>query len=80
MNSSKSMAWLRQPQDLQDKTSYYNNQQSKHSTQNIHSLLKIDEAAHSVERLASAPKTQHCCKDGHMLKSSEETGNCSFCG
>ena len=41
MNSSKSMSWLRQP-PLQDKTAYYANQQ-KNSTQNIHSILKIED-------------------------------------
>lgn len=25
-------------------------------------------------------KVFKCCKDGEMLKSSEETANCSFCG
>ena len=41
MNSSKSMAWLRQA-PLQDKTASYNNYQ-KNSTQNIHSMLKIED-------------------------------------
>ena len=50
MNGSKSLSWLRPMSSggaaLQDKTnggSYYQNLQHKNSTQNIHSILKIDE-------------------------------------
>ena len=70
MNQSKSLPWLRQHSALQDKTSYYSNQQHKHSTQNL--ML-----AESQEK--RRPK-QLCCREGQLLSSSEETANCSHCG
>ena len=90
------------PAPFQDRTSHYNNSQlhglmsaglggqtQKNSTQNIHSLLKIDENHHShplsQEKVKPRPqmaalKSYMCCKDGEMLMSSDDTANCSSCG
>lgn len=71
MNQSKSLPWLRQHSALQDKTSYYSNQQHKHSTQN---LMLADSQEKRRQR------SQLCCREGQLLSSSEETANCSACG
>lgn len=56
MNPSKSMPWLRPassgPAPLQDKSSYYQNLQHKNSTQNIHSILKIEKLSHRADNVA----------------------------
>ena len=63
MNSSKSMTWLRSNQTanaqhppLQDKTNQFTNSQSvtahqtqKNSTQNIHSILKIEDSGSAIQ-------------------------------
>ena len=99
MVNSKSASWLR-PAASADPGKFYANQQQKHSTQNIHSIVDLHNttmqtATSHLQRAQDFLMSQEkqkpkqrvapqqlfkCCKEGEMLKSSEETANCSLCG